>query len=237
VTASVLLGAVLFALLVFCTVITKRPSLRVLFVLTIFHFVFFVGSLLGQYFFGILGSGSAYRSLPYWGTFASMALTLLLVSAEISAFKIMAGSFAVLNLIFGASIYWTTNHGGMETYADFYPNHTGVRHFEMWEVRGKYDFDYLGLVEPLSRCSLVFLDFKETGPMGIGRYHAANLMIFLENRHVRYKLGFPYLNGYQLTQAEYYPGFKKEEVGADCVVDQELRDGRISYRLTVKQWR
>jgi hypothetical protein len=237
VTASVLLGAVLFALLVFCTVITKRPSLRVLFVLAVFHFVFFVGSLLGQYFFGILGPGSAYRCLPYWGAFASMALTLLLVSSEIQAFKILAGGFAILNLIFGASIYWVTNHGGMETYPEFYTNHTGVRHLGMLDARSKYDFDYLDLVTPLSRCNLVFLDFKETGPMGIGRYHATNLMIFLENSHVRFKLGFPYLNAYQLTGSEYYPGFKKEEVGADCFVDQELRDGRISYRLTVKEWR
>jgi hypothetical protein len=92
-------------------------------------------------------------------------------------------------------------------------------------------------VKPLSRCNLVFLDFKKTGPMEIGRYHAANLMIFLENNHVRFRLGFPYLNAYQLTGNEYYPGFKKEEVGADCFVDQELRDGRLSYRLRVKEWR
>jgi hypothetical protein len=235
--ASVLLGAVLFGLLVCCAVITKRPSLRVLFVLTMFHFVFFVGSLLCQYFFGILGPGSAYRSLPYWGAFASMALMLLLASSEITAFELLAGSIAVLNLIFGASIYWVTTHGGMETYPDFYTNHTGVRHLGMLDARSKYDFNYLGLVKPLSKCNLVFLDFKETGPMGIGRYHAANLMIFLENNHVRFRLGFPYLNAYQLTGSEYYPGFKKEEVGADCFVDQELRDGRLSYRLSVKEWR
>lgn len=235
--ASLLLGGVLFGLLVVGALGTKRPSLRILFVLTLFQFVFFVGSLIAYSWFGILGPGSAYRSLPYWGVFGSLALTLLLASTEISVFKFMATAFAVFNLIFGMSFFWVANHGGMETYPRFYPNATGVRHFEKTTVRDKYDFDYLDLVKPLARCNLVFLDFKEIEPRGIGRFHSANLMLFLENNHIRFKLGFPYLNAYQLLGDPYYAGFKKEDAGADCVVSQELRNGRISYKLTVEEWR
>jgi hypothetical protein len=235
--ASLLLGGILFALLVFGAVFTKRPSLRILFVLTLFQFVFFVGSLIADSIFGILGAGSAYRSLPYWGVFASLALTLLLASTEIEAFKLIAVGFAVLNLIFGMSFVWVANRGGIETYPKYYLNTTGVRHFLKPTVRDKYDFDYLDLVDPLARCNLVLLNFEETEPRGVGRFQSANLMLFLENNHIRFKLGFPYLNAYQLLGNAYYPGFKKEDAGADCIVSQELRNGRISYKLTTQEWR
>jgi len=166
-----------------------------------------------------------------------MALTLQLASTEKGIFRATAGCFSVFNLIFGVSIFWVANYGGMETYPKYYPNSTGVRHFEKETVRDKYDFDYLSLVEPLSTCNLVFLDFKEVESRGIGRFHAANLMMFLDNNRIRYRLGFPYLNGYNLLGGIYYPGFKKEELGVDCTVDQELRNGRVSYRLTKNEWR
>jgi hypothetical protein len=237
VAASLLFGALLLMLLILGYAFTKRMSLRVLLILSVFFFVFFAGSLVAGHYFGILGGGAAYRSMGYWGVFASMALMLLLASTEIAAFKALAGGIAILNLIFGASILWTANRGGMETYPKFYPNRTGVIHFSMLTVRDKYDFDYLSLVEPLRRCNLVFMDFKEVGSMEMGRFHAANLMIFLENNHIRFRLGFPYLNAYSLVGDAYHPGFKKEDIGADCVVDQELRNGRVSYRLSVNEWR
>jgi len=235
--ASLLLGSLLFALIIYGTISSKTPGLRILLILSCFHLTFFIVCLFAKHFFGVLGAGAAYRSLGYWGAFASMALTLQLASTEQGIFRAIAGCFSVFNLIFGLSIFWVANYGGMETYPKFYPNSTGVRHFEKETVRDKYDFDYLSLVESLSTCNLVFLDFKEVEPRGIGRFHAANLMMFLDNNRIRYRLGFPYLNGYNLLGGSYYPGFKKEELGVDCTVDQELRNGRISYRLTKNEWR
>ena len=61
-------------------------------------------------------------------------------------------------------------------------------------------------------------------------------MIFLDNNRIPFRLGFPYLTGYQLVSDAYSNGFKKEEVNADCVVDQEMREGRLGYRLTTHPW-
>jgi len=237
VSASIVLGVFLLSLLITSVVVSKEASLKVMLVLTLFHFAFFFGSLLAFQWFGVMGAGAAYRSLAYWGAFASMTLYLYMASTNIPIFKVLAVLLVTFDLIFGFSIFWVANRGGMETYPDFYPNRCGYRHFEVPTVRDKYDYDYRDLIKPLRHCNLVFLDFKDTQSRGLGRFHAVNLMNFLDNNDIRYRLGFPYLNGYQLLSDAYYPGFKAEEVNADCTVDEEVRNGRISYRLTVKDWR
>ncbi len=231
--ASFLLGSVLCGIFWHATRTTTARHLNILFVLLGYQFVFFLGSMVAFRYIGILGPGSAYRSVGYWGIFASMALTLLLASSKMRSLRVLAVVFAALNVFFALSVNWVANHGGMERYADFYPNRDGRVHTQKVSVRDTYSFDYLNLVKELRRCNLVFLDFKDVEPRGVGRFQAAYLMIFLDNNRIPVRLGFRYLNGYQLeSTSEFHPGFKKDVVNPDCVVDQELRDGRFHYRLT-----
>jgi hypothetical protein len=61
-------------------------------------------------------------------------------------------------------------------------------------------------------------------------------MFFLENNDIRYSLAMPYRNASPLMAGEFHPGFKKEEVNADCVVEEEVRNGRISYKFVQAKW-
>jgi len=160
---------------------------------------------------------------------------------------------ACVHLIFGASIFYITNKGGMETYPIFYPNATGGRHlyaqsfnilpgqkhFELPTIRDKYDFDYIDMIPQLKLCHAVFLDLSKNAPndyFAAPRFYAVSLMMFLENNDIRYSLAMPYKTASPLWGDVFHPGFKKEEVKADCIVEEEMRNGRISYKFIQSKW-
>lgn len=230
--ASLVLGALVVGLVVWSAIKTTRPNLRILLVLVAFYVAFFVGLLL----WGKVGG--SYRSFPFWGGFASIAFLILLAASESKILHVLAVMVACTHLIFGASIFYVTNKKGLETYPAFYPNATGVRHFEIPTIRDKYDFDYTSIIPQLKLCSSVFLNLPQnvSKELFAPRYHAVNLMFFLENNDIRYYLSMPYRNASPLIAGEFHPGFSKEEVKADCTVEEEVRNGRISYKFVQTKW-
>jgi len=230
--SSVIAGVLIMGLLAWSAVTTTRPNLRILLVLVAFYAFFFV-------FLLVLNKvGGSYRSFPFWGGFASASFLILLAASESKMLRGLAVTVACAHLIFGGSIFYVTNKGGMETYPSFYPNATGVRHFEIDTVRDKYDFDYSDIIPQLKLCHEVFLDLPHnvSKELRAPRFHAVNLMFFLENNDIRYSLAMPYRNASPLMAGEFHPGFRKEEVNADCVVEEEVRNGRISYKFVQTKW-
>lgn len=230
--ASLVLGVLIMGLIIWSAVKTTRPNLRILLVLVAVYAVFFVVFLIS----GIVAG--AYRTLPFWGAFATISLLLLLAASQLKILRRLAVMFACAHLIFGVSIFYVTNHGGMETYPPWYPNATGARHFEINNVREKYDFDYTDIIPQLKLCHAVYLDLPQNVSKEVPapRFHAVSLMLFLENNDIRYYLAMPYRTASPLTGDVFHPGFKKEEVNADCVVEEELRNGRISYKFVQAKW-
>lgn len=230
--ASLVLGALIVGLIAWAAIKTSRPNLRILLVLVTFYAVFFVLLL-------VMGKvGGSYRSFPFWGGIASATFLILLAASESKILHGLAVMVACTHLIFGASIFYVTNKRGMETYPSFYPNATGSRHFEVDTIRDKYDFDYTDIIPQLRLCHTVFLDLPKnvSKELRAPRFHAVNLMFFLENNNIPYYLAMPYRNASPLIADEFHPGFKKGDVNADCVVQEEVRNGRISYKFVQTKW-
>jgi len=231
---SIILGLLIICVLAWSAIKTTKPNLRILLVLVGFYVAFFVGFLL----WGKVGG--SYRSFPFWGGFASIAFLIILAASESKILRGFAVVIACTHLFFGASIFYVTNKGGMETYPPFYPNATGFRHFEIPTIRDKYDFDYSDIMPQLKLCHAVYLDLPRNDSASTGlsapRFHAVSLMMFLENNDIRYYLAMPYRNASPLLADIFHPGFKKAEVNADCVVEEELRNGRISYKFVQTKW-
>lgn len=196
--------------------------------------LFFIGylALIFAYFIGTQSVGGAYRLLGIWGGFATTILLIYLANSGQKSLKTLAIIFASAHLLFGASIFYVTNNGGMETYPKFYPNATGVRHLEIESSRSVYDFDYNEIIPELKRCHAVFLDFpsKDVIDERAPRFFVVNLMIFLQNNGIPMYGSMPYRNSVLLSDA-YFSGFERDEVNADCVVEEEIRNGRMSYKF------
>ena len=171
------------------------------------------------------------------GVFASLSLLIVLAGSESKILRGLAVMFGCAHLIFGASIFYVTNKGGMETYPKWYPNGTGVRHFEALSIRDKYDFDYTDLVPHLRLCHTVFIDLPKnvSKEARAPRFYAVSLMLFLENNGIRHYLSMPYRNASLLGEI-FHPGFSRAEVNPDCVVEEEIRNGRISYKFVQAKW-
>jgi hypothetical protein len=182
--------------------------------------------------------GGFYRGLPFWGVFASITFLILLGSSTTKPLRIAAVTVACFNLLFGASIFFVTVTKGMESYPSFYPLKNGKIHFGVETIRDKYDLDYSGMVDQLRLCQSVFLDL----PLMAGTteaqhpYLTVNLLMFLENNSITHYMSIPYRNESPLQGGAFHLGFKRDEVQADCVVEEELRDGRIGYKFVQAHW-
>ncbi len=229
---SLFIGALILSMVILAAIKTTMPNLRILLVLVAFYQVFFVALLI------INMVGGSYRTPPYWGAFGSITLLILLAASEIKTLQRFAVLFACVHLAFGVAIFKVTNKKGMESFASFYPNATSFRHTEITTIRDKYDFDYTDIIPALKLCHSVFLDLPQNvnKEARYPRFHAVNLMMFLENNDIRYYLAMPYRNASPLIGGEFHPGFKREEVNADCVVEEEVRNGRISYKFIQAKW-
>jgi hypothetical protein len=209
-----------------------KRILKILGIMVAFYFFFFA-------IFLLTGKvGGAYRALPYWGTFGSICLLALLSSSESKLLRGVAIAAACVHLMFGASIFIVTNKRGMETYPEFYSHATGVRHHELATIRDKYDFDYLSLIPDLRLCQSVFLDLPQhvSRDNRAARFFVINIALFMENNNITHYLAIPYRNASPLIGDAFHPGFSKAEVKADCTVEEETRDGRITYKLVRGKW-
>jgi hypothetical protein len=229
--ASLIFAGILLGTGIYAAIRTTKPNLRILLVLVGFYSLFFA-------VFLVTGKiGGAYRVLPFWGAFGSIGLLIFLSASQSRLLRSLAVVVACAHLIFGTSIFYVTNKGGMETYPSYYSHATGVRHHELPTIRDKYDFDYLPLIPQLRLCHTVFLNLPQSGSVDqrAPRFFVVNLALFLENNDINYYLAMPYRNASLLGDA-FFPGFKKEEVNADCVIEEEVRGSRIAYKFVQAKW-
>ncbi len=229
---SLILGVLILSLIIISAINTSKPNLRILLVLITFYAAFFLLLLFLNF------AGGSYRSIPFWGVFGSISILILFAASEIKFLHTLAIFIACAHLIFGVSIFYVTNDKGMETYPSFYPNATAPRHFQTATMRDKYNFDYTGIIPKLKLCHSVYLDLPKniSKELRWPRFYAVNLMMFLENNNIRYYLAMPYRTASPLAGDELHPGFTREQVNADCVVEEELENGRINYKFVQAKW-
>jgi hypothetical protein len=224
---SIALGFLVLSVMIAGYFSSQNSKIKLLLALVAYYQLFFISMLI----FKIVGG--AYRVFPFWGVFASLTFLIILASFKNKIFTIFAYLIAISNLVFGFSIFYVTNTVGLEKFDSFYSLRTPVRHFEIENVRDRYNFDYTALIPDLKLCQSVFIampqnvDKEQRAP----RFQAVSLALFLENNRIQHYLSMPYRNSSPLIGGEFHPGFKREEVNADCVVEDELKDGKIGYKL------
>jgi len=224
---SLLLGFLILTILVAGCISIKNSKIRILLVLVASYQLFFIVMLI----FKIVGG--AYRVFPFWGAFSSAMFLIILASLKNKFFIKIAYLLAFTNIVFGGAIFYVTNTVGLEKFNSFYSPRNPVRHFEIENVRDKYDFDYTNLISDLKLCQSVYIampqnvDKEERAP----RFQAVSLALFLENNGITHYLSMPYRNGSPLIGGEFHPGFNRQEVSADCTVEDDPKNGKIGYRL------
>jgi hypothetical protein len=207
----------------------RSKNIRLLAISFLFYSAFFFGCIL----FNLIGG--VYRTLPYWGMFGSIAFISALWTSNQKILKSLSVIFLTFHLIFGLSIFYTSNKKGMENYADWYSNSAALRHTEIPTVKDKYDYNYLPLVDKLRQCKVVLINMPSEDTRA-SRFHEVNLLLFLENNNIPTYINMPYRNATPLLGDPFFPGFKPEDLYADCEVGEEIKDGKLSYKLIQKRW-
>lgn len=226
---SFLLGYFLFFIFTLGVLDNRSKSIQLLASALFFYSAFFFSCIL----FNLIGG--VYRTLPYWGMFGSIAFISALWTSNQKILKSFSVIFLAFHLIFGLSIFYTSNKMGMENYADWYSNSTALRHTEIPTVKDKYNYNYLPLVDKLRHCKVVLINMPSEDTRA-SRFHEVNLLLFLENNNIPTYINMPYRNATPLLGDPIFPGFKPEDLYADCEVGEEIKDGKLSYKLIQKRW-
>jgi len=226
---SFLLGYLLLIIFTLGVLDNRLKNIQTLALSFLFYAAFFFGCIL----FNLIGG--VYRTLPYWGMFGSIAFISALWTSNHKILKSLSVIFLTFHLIFGLSIFYTSNKMGMENYADWYSNSTALRHTEIPTVKDKYNYNYLPLVDKLRQCKVVLINMPSEDTRA-SRFHEVNLLLFLENNNIPTYINMPYRNASPLLGDAFFPGFKPEDLYADCEVGEEIKDGKLSYNLIQKRW-
>jgi hypothetical protein len=127
-------------------------------------------------------------------------------------------------------------HIYIRTKTDFDPNKDGFRHIGIEKARSKYDFDYRELIPKLANCKSVYLNLwnEETQALRHPRFFETNLLIYLENQRIPTYRAQPSRNA-GLLGDPFFSGYKLDSVNPDCVVTQEIKNERISYKFIQAQ--
>lgn len=227
---------VLVSFLVFCVTQTVREKHQYREYFITISMFFFFWTLMFLIFVALGHHGGAYRLLPYWGLLSSLSFIVLLLMSKRQYFRHLAVFFCCLNLYFGATIFNVTNNKGLESFANFYPNKDGFRHFEIEKARSKYDFDYRELIPELTNCKSVYLDLanEETLSLRHPRFFEVNLLMYLENQRIPAYRSQPSRNSGLLGDI-FFAGYELENVKPDCIVTQEIKNERIAYKFIQAQ--
>jgi hypothetical protein len=222
---TILLGATLIFAVAYSSFNSKNKNIRIFIVLFFYFLALFI------VFIQFKSLGGAFRMLGIWGAFASATFLMFLASSNKRWPVVLAIILSFAHLIFGISTNYVANKTSFESYPNFYPNADGVRHFELNGVRSKYNFDYLELVDDLKLCRKVYLDTPSAfSDKRAPRFFAINLVLFLQNQRIPVYMSMPYRTAVLLGDVS-HEGYKRDEVNADCVVEETMINGRISYKF------
>ena len=223
------MGSLLLLVFLIARLSTPNKSLQPLINLALFFAALFFGCQA----FNLIGG--VYRTIPYWGVFASIAFIATLYFSQIKAFKQLCIGLVLIHFIFGLSIFYTARTpDGMEGYPIWYSNTTSVRHTEIDKAKHKYDYDYSHLTEELKRCKAVYINMPSEDTRA-SRFHEMNLIFFLENNHIPAYLEMPYRNASLLIGNPIFEGYKNSQgLITDCEINEEMRNGKNGYKLIRK---
>ena len=175
----------------------------------------------------------ALRSISYIFPLISFLITILLVSSKAQVIRYVGFTLILYHILYGALVFQSQRKVNYHNFDNggYALSHDGVR-IEPFNNKGKlndiYSFNYKNLeAEITKKCNFIFLDLNNY-------WHQTAIVFMLESNQIRYETALPYRD-FVFGGGIKAPGKSLEKFNGNCVISEEMIDGKIDYKLKLIQ--
>ena len=145
----------------------------------------------------------------------------------------MGFTLILYHILYGALVFQSQRKVNYHNFDNggYALSHDGVR-IEPFNNKGKlndiYSFNYKNLeAEITKKCNFIFLDLNNY-------WHQTAIVFMLESNQIRYETALPYRD-FVFGGGIKAPGKSLEKFNGNCVISEEMIDGKIDYKLKLIQ--